>query len=45
VAKQVDVIVVVPDQVPDPDRALVWSRAVAGNPGRLVDESWIVPIR
>jgi hypothetical protein len=45
VAKQVDVIVVVPDQVPDSDRALAWSRTVAGSPGRLVDGSWVIPLR
>ncbi|GAA4855043.1 hypothetical protein GCM10023201_56440 [Actinomycetospora corticicola] len=44
-AKQVDVIVIVPDQVPDPDGALAWSRAVAGSPGRLVEGSWVIPLR
>ncbi|WP_285590757.1 hypothetical protein [Actinomycetospora sp. NBRC 106378] len=44
-AKQVSAIVVVLDQVPDPDRALAWARAVAGNPGRLVDGSWVLPLR
>ncbi|WP_433801036.1 hypothetical protein [Actinomycetospora sp. CA-084318] len=44
-AKQVSAIVVVPDQVRDPDRALAWARAVAGDPGRLVEGAWVVPMR
>ncbi|MCD2188475.1 hypothetical protein [Actinomycetospora soli] len=44
-AKQVGAIVVVPDHVPDPDRALAWARTVAGDPGRLVAGSWVVPVR
>lgn len=42
--RQVSVIVVVPEEVADPGRALAWSRAVAGNPGRLVEGSWVIPL-
>ncbi|MDL5154680.1 hypothetical protein [Actinomycetospora termitidis] len=42
-SKQVSTIVVVPELVREPERVLTWSRAVAGNPGRLVEGSWVIP--